>query len=41
MIRLGEYLCGLLIVFLMLPVLLLGFMVTSVDLAHYVRNRSK
>jgi hypothetical protein len=41
MIRIGEYLCGILIVVLMLPVLLLGFIAASFEIGHYLGIRSK
>ena len=40
MIRIGEYLCGVLLVLLMLPVLLFGFLAASFDVVHYLRIRS-
>lgn len=40
MIRIGEYLCGMLLVLLMVPVLLVGFVAASIDLGHYIRIRN-
>ena len=39
MIRFGEYLCGLLIILLMLPVFLIGFVAALFDMGHYLRIR--
>jgi len=39
MVRVGEYLFGLLLVLLMLPVLLVAFIATSFDIGHYFRLR--
>jgi hypothetical protein len=39
MVKIGEYLCGFLMVLLMAPVLLVGFFVALFDLRHYVHVR--
>ncbi len=39
MIRIGEYLCGALMVLLILPVLLIGFIMALFDVGHYLHIR--
>jgi hypothetical protein len=39
MFRIGEYLVGLVMIVLMLPILFLGFIAASFDVVHYFRNR--
>ena len=39
MIRIGEYLCGLVLILLMVPVFLIGMFVAVFDIRHYIRNR--
>jgi hypothetical protein len=40
MIKIGEYICGLLLALLMLPVLLLGSVLALFDIGHYIRIRN-
>ena len=40
MIRLGEFLCGLLFVLLMVPVFVVGLFAALLDIGHYFRIRA-